>query len=247
MSTSTKTTTPEVLWAQRSSDTNPEKNYIHVTISAPDAPKIDLDLKSTSLSFTGHSDTKNTRYHVELELYGEIDTENSKTHHTSRGVEFVLRKKELKSEYWPRLLKESKRVHFLKTDFDKWVDEDEQDGAVDDDPTGGMGGMGDLEGMGGMGGMGGLGGDRGFGGLDFSKLGDAGAGGDGFGAEGTDDLDEDDDEMPDLEDDGAAADKVEDKKIDIGEPEEKTVIGDAKPVGTSDAPAAASKKIEVVE
>ena len=39
--------------------------------------------------------------------------------HTSRDVEFVLRKKDLKEEYWPRLLKESKKVHFLKTNFDK--------------------------------------------------------------------------------------------------------------------------------
>ena len=31
----------------------------------------------------------------------------------------VLRKKELKEEYWPRLLKDSKKMHFLKTDFDK--------------------------------------------------------------------------------------------------------------------------------
>ena len=37
-------------------------------------------------------------------------------------MEFVLRKKELKEEYWPRLLKESKKVHFLKTDFDKVSD-----------------------------------------------------------------------------------------------------------------------------
>ncbi len=25
----------------------------------------------------------------------------------------------MKEEYWPRLLKESKKMHFLKTDFDK--------------------------------------------------------------------------------------------------------------------------------
>lgn len=31
----------------------------------------------------------------------------------------MLRKKELKTEYWPRLLKDSKKMHFLKTDFDK--------------------------------------------------------------------------------------------------------------------------------
>lgn len=45
--------------------------------------------------------------------------ENSKTNHTSAKVEFVLRKKELKEEFWPRLLKDSKKMHFLKTDFDK--------------------------------------------------------------------------------------------------------------------------------
>ena len=82
-------------------------------------PKADVDLKPTSLTFTGHSETKKTTYHVKLEFYSEIDVENSKTSHTSKNFEFVLRKKEAKDEYWPRLLKESKKVHFLKTDFDK--------------------------------------------------------------------------------------------------------------------------------
>ena len=108
-----------MLWAQRSSATEPEKNYILLTVNAPDVPKIDVDLKPTGLTFTGHSDTKKTTYHVELEFYGEIDVDNCKTHHTSRDVEFVLRKKDLKEEYWPRLLKDSKKVHFLKTNFDK--------------------------------------------------------------------------------------------------------------------------------
>ena len=108
-----------VLWAQRSSTTDPERNYITLTISAPDVPKPSIDLKPTSLTFTGRSETKKTTYHVELEFYGEIDVENSKTHASSANVQFLLRKKELKEEYWPRLLKDSKRVHYLKTDFDK--------------------------------------------------------------------------------------------------------------------------------
>ncbi|KAL9133908.1 MAG: hypothetical protein Q9175_004912 [Cornicularia normoerica] len=206
----TTQTTPEVLWAQRSSSSDPERNLVLLTISAPDVPNksLKVDLKPTSLTFTGHSDTKKTTYHVELEFYDEIDVENSKTNHTSRDVEFVLRKKEKKEEYWPRLLKESKKVHFLKTDFDKWVDEDEQDAAPEDD-MGGMGGMGGgMPGMEGMGGMGGMGGDGGFGGIDFSKLG-GGAGGmpdmGGMGDMG-DDAEEggdDDDEMPELEDEEA--------------------------------------------
>ena len=87
----------------------------------PDVPakSIQIDLKSNSLTFTGHSDTKKTTYHVELEFYGEIEVEESKTNHSAKNVEFVLRKKELKEEYWPRLLKNSQKMHFLKTDFDK--------------------------------------------------------------------------------------------------------------------------------
>ncbi|PNP81589.1 hypothetical protein FNYG_05103 [Fusarium nygamai] len=186
---------PEVLWAQRSSVADASKNFIYLTISVPDVPKdsLTLDLQPTKLTFTGTSSTLKKKYHVELEFWGEIDPAESKINHTAKNVEMKLQKKELKEEYWPRLLKDSKRVHFLKTDFDKWVDEDEQNEAPEDDFS-------QFGGMGGMPGMGDMGGD--FGGIDFSKLGGGGAG---FpGAEGAgDELDEedDDDDMPALEGD----------------------------------------------
>lgn len=110
-----------MLWAQRSSDSDPEKNYVYLTISVPDVPpkSLKLDLQPTSLNFTGASDTKKTTYHLEIEFYGEIDVANSKPHHTAANIQMVLRKKDLKAEYWPRLLKSDKKVHFLRTDFDK--------------------------------------------------------------------------------------------------------------------------------
>ncbi|KAI1339919.1 HSP20-like chaperone [Xylariaceae sp. FL0016] len=209
--------TPEVLWAQRSSSTDPEKNFIYLTISVPDVTKenIKLDLQPTSLTFTGHSETLKRTYHLELSFYAEIDPQASNTHHTARNVEMKLRKKELKEEYWPRLLKDAKKVQFLKTDFDKWVDEDEQNEAPEDDMgqfggMGGMPGMGGMEGMGGMGGMPGMGGMGGgdFGGIDFSKLGGAMGGGD----EEEGDDDEDDDDMPALEGEDDAADAKAGKK-----------------------------------
>jgi len=184
--------TPEVLWAQRSSSTDATKNYIYLTITVPDCPpsNLKLNLTPTGLSFTGHSDSLKRSYHVDLEFYDEIDKEESKINHTPKNIELVLRKKELREEFWPRLLKDAKKVHFLKTDFNKWVDEDEQEEAPEDD-LGGMGGMGGMPGMGGdmasM--MGGAGGD--FGGIDFSKLGG------GEGLEG--DEDDDDEDMPALE------------------------------------------------
>lgn len=54
-----------------------------------------------------------------LNFFAEIDVAESKIIHTPKNVEIVLRKKELKDEYWPRLTKESTKYHFLKTDFDK--------------------------------------------------------------------------------------------------------------------------------
>ena len=110
-----------VLWAQRSSSSDAEKNYVYLTISVPDVPpkSLKLDLKPTGLTFTGASDTKKTTYHLEMQFYSEIDVENSKTHHTPANIQMVLRKKELKEEYWPRLLKDAAKVHYLRTDFDK--------------------------------------------------------------------------------------------------------------------------------
>jgi len=189
--------TPEVLWAQRSSKTEAAKNFIYLTISVPDVQPANLKLqvKPQGVTFSGHSDSLKRDYHVDLELYGEIDEKESKINHTAKNVEMVLRKKELKEEFWPRLLKDAKKVHFLKTDFDKWVDEDEQNEAPEDD-LGGMGGMGGMPGMGDMSSMmGGGGGD--FGGIDFSKLG----GGADAGEEEGEEEDDEDDEMPELEDD----------------------------------------------
>ncbi|RPB19602.1 HSP20-like chaperone [Terfezia boudieri ATCC MYA-4762] len=120
--------TPEVLWAQRSSATDAAKNIVYLTINAaeitPESCK--SEITPTGISFSG-TNNKGVNYAVDLVFYDEIVPEESKKHITSRGAEFVLRKKELKAEFWPRLLKESKRMHFLKTDFDKWVDEDEQE------------------------------------------------------------------------------------------------------------------------
>lgn len=139
-----------VLWAQRSSATDASKNFIYLTISVPDVPKDDikLDLKDKTLAFTGTSKTLKRKYHVDLEFYADVDPAESKINHTSKNVEIKLQKKDLQEEYWPRLLKENKRLHFLKTDFDKWVDEDEQNEAPEEDFSQ-FGGMGGMPGMGG--------------------------------------------------------------------------------------------------
>ncbi|KAK9362299.1 putative Hsp90 binding co-chaperone [Lipomyces starkeyi] len=133
-------TIPEVLWAQRSSQSEPDKNLIYLTINAIDVTSPDVTITPTSLSYKGTS-ASGKEYAVDLEFFDEIDVDNSKKTITGRDAFFILRKMEAKEEFWPRLVKDKRKVHYIKTDFDKWVDEDEQETATGDDFAGYGGGM----------------------------------------------------------------------------------------------------------
>eukprot|EP00243_Klebsormidium_subtile_P009916 TRINITY_DN5138_c0_g1_i2.p1 TRINITY_DN5138_c0_g1~~TRINITY_DN5138_c0_g1_i2.p1 ORF type:complete len:165 (+),score=47.82 TRINITY_DN5138_c0_g1_i2:158-652(+) len=160
---------PEVLWAQRS-----DKVIITIALPDPIDPKIHVD-PSGKLTFSAKAGPDKTPYELDLELGGEIDNEKSKIQITNRHILAVLEKKE--NGYWDRLLKaKGKPPQYIKVDWSKWVDEDEEKGEFDTSNFqdfsqfgGGMGGMGG--GMGGMGGMGDLGGMMGgmggMGGMDF--------------------------------------------------------------------------------
>lgn len=188
---STKTLTPTVLWAQRSSDSEADKNIILLTVEITDPKDLHIDLKPTHLTVKADSSTyEDTHYDLKIDFYDEIDPEKSKIN-TENGAHlfFVLSKKKLQEEYWPRLTKEKLKYHYIKTDFDKWVDEDEQDEVAEDEndgmPAGGPGGLdfsqmlssmggagaGGLGALGGLGGAaGGLGGLGGAEGADLSAL-----------------------------------------------------------------------------
>ncbi|CAN3478792.1 co-chaperone protein Sba1p [Diutina catenulata] len=194
----TKTLHPIVKWAQRSNADDAAKNIVYLTVEVSDPKNLEIDLTETSLKFAADaSDDSGIKWRFSLEFYEAIDTKESK-YNTKVGshILFVLRKAKAQEEYWPRLTKDKLKHPSLKTDFDRWVDEDEQDEHADDeDDMAGMGGMGGMPGMGGMGGaggpggmdfssmLGGAGGAGGAGGMDFAKLmqqmgGAGGAGGD---------------------------------------------------------------------
>lgn len=153
--------TPEVLWAQRSHETDPEKCYILLTLLIPDCKDPQLKLEPTFLEFSAGSNShgsnnESQKYDLHVDFFNEIDPERS-LHRVANGQGYFLKlyKKELGIEFWPRLTKEKLKYHYIKTDFDKWVDEDEQEGVSQQADFGGMEGLESLQGMGGMGGMGG--------------------------------------------------------------------------------------------
>ncbi|PPQ69876.1 hypothetical protein CVT24_003211 [Panaeolus cyanescens] len=116
---------PDVLWAQRSSETI---DYMY-------------KITSTSIHFKAKAGTEGNEYAFDLDFFSEIDVENSTSKLNDRSFSATLRKKEKKVEYWPRLTKEKVRNAWIRIDYERWKDEDEQDEHTyvdDDDSTGGL-------------------------------------------------------------------------------------------------------------
>lgn len=99
---------------------------MYLTINVEDCknPVIKFDVNKLHFEGTGNKDC--LQYELTLEFYGEIDAEKSKFVVLSRHIQLAVFKKE-SGPFWPRLLKEKTKVHWLKTDFDKWRDEDDSD------------------------------------------------------------------------------------------------------------------------
>jgi len=155
---------PPVLWAQR-------RNLIYLNVALEDCKDPKITVEKDKLYFRGKGGPDQKEHEVTLELLKEIKPDESKYSVKSRGTEFVLIKSE--EGFWPRLLKGDKKFHWLKTDFEKWKDEDDSEDEVG-------GGGADFEEM--MRQMGGLGGGA-PGGLDDLE----------------DEKDSDDENIPDLE------------------------------------------------
>ncbi|CCF57957.1 hypothetical protein KAFR_0D03090 [Kazachstania africana CBS 2517] len=130
---SNNTLIPEVLWAQRSSDNDKDKNYLLLTISIPDCDKPSLKIDANSMELDAKSlphrgDEESHHYNLKIDFFKEILPDLT-LHKKANGQHYFLKifKKDLQTEYWPRLTKEKIKYPYIKTDFDKWVDEDEQE------------------------------------------------------------------------------------------------------------------------
>ncbi|CAI8500357.1 unnamed protein product [Pichia kudriavzevii] len=67
---------PEVLWAQRSSTSDPLHNIIYLTINLkdPEQSSVELDIKDTSLDLNAKSTTSDEEYSLHIDFYKEIDS-----------------------------------------------------------------------------------------------------------------------------------------------------------------------------
>jgi len=66
------------------------------------------------------------KFRNEIELYGKLKTEKCGYQVFGRCIKCLLPRAEV-GEYWPRLTKEKTKIHWLKVDFSRWRDEDDDE------------------------------------------------------------------------------------------------------------------------
>ncbi|XP_033338881.2 cytosolic prostaglandin E synthase [Megalopta genalis] len=168
---------PPVMWAQRN-------DILYVTICLEDCKDHIIEIEPEKIYFKGVGGTEQKMHELTIDLYGEIVPRRTIKYLKGRTFELVLSKKQ-GGPYWPRLTAEKTKAHWLKSDFNKWKDED------DSENENGIGmENNNLEEM--MRQMGGLGGSGGSGSSKphfetFEDMGDEG-----------NEIDSDDDDLPDL-------------------------------------------------
>ncbi|PON48966.1 Alpha-crystallin, subunit A [Parasponia andersonii] len=110
---------PSVKWAQRS-------DKLYIIIDLPDTQDVKLKLEPEGkFLFSATSGADKVPYELDLDLFDKVDVNESKASVGLRNICYLVKKAE--DKWWSRLLKQAgKPPVYLKVDWDKWVDEDEE-------------------------------------------------------------------------------------------------------------------------
>ncbi|XP_048423873.1 co-chaperone protein p23-2 isoform X2 [Pyrus x bretschneideri] len=109
---------PEVLWAQRS-------DKVYLTVALPDAKDITVKCEPEGFFSFSAVGVQGEPFHFTLELYGPITPDGCKTRTGLRNILCSIQKEQ--RGWWKRLLKtEEKPAPYIKVDWNKWCDEDEE-------------------------------------------------------------------------------------------------------------------------
>ncbi|ORX44954.1 HSP20-like chaperone, partial [Hesseltinella vesiculosa] len=131
---------PNVTWAQRA-------DFVYLTVNLSDIIDPQIDLTSEKFYFKAKAEKEQKEYECEIEFFQPINVEKSRQVLTARNLSMVIYKET--DGWWDKLQKGAK-LNFLKTDFSKWRDEDDEEDEVPAAGGPGDGGMADMLGGGGM-------------------------------------------------------------------------------------------------
>ncbi|KAH0569668.1 putative Chaperone HSP82 [Spironucleus salmonicida] len=108
---------PTIFWAQN-------KDVVYLRIQVSSAANVDIKMEETSFSFTCNADKQD--YSCKFNLFKEVDPSACKFKNLAQSIEVLLTKKTVEKEFWPTLNNGGK-LPYVRVDFDRWIDEDEEE------------------------------------------------------------------------------------------------------------------------
>lgn len=126
--TEVKSQTPHMLWGQ-------DENTVFLTIKVDTPNDVKLEFSSNSLVF--NSNTNKGFFSLNMNLFKDIDAEKCSYVTKVQSIECSLTK--VDSELWNTLTKNKQYKYYIKVNWDKWTEINDED---DSEP-----GMGGMEGM----------------------------------------------------------------------------------------------------
>ncbi|RAL39189.1 hypothetical protein DM860_002722 [Cuscuta australis] len=110
---------PEVLWAQR-------YGKVYLTISLPDAKNVSVEPDSAGVFAFSAMGALGEPFSFTLQLFDCIVPKDCKTKFGLRNILCSIQKEQ--KSWWPRLLKsDQKPPPYIKVDWNKWCDEDDEE------------------------------------------------------------------------------------------------------------------------
>lgn len=110
---------PPAVWAQRS-------DVLFLTLNVECSEPV-FEFTEDTMVFSGVGMPEGKKYELNVQFYGKINPDKVFHKNIKRCIEFVIGKAEPQETYWPRLLKEKTKPHWLKVDFNRWEDEGSND------------------------------------------------------------------------------------------------------------------------
>ncbi|XP_046760888.1 prostaglandin E synthase 3 isoform X1 [Gallus gallus] len=103
------------------------RDYVFIEFCVEDSKDVNVNFEKSKLTFSCLGGSDNFKHLNEIDLFNNIDPNESKHKRTDRSILCCLRKGE-SGQAWPRLTKERAKLNWLSVDFNNWKDwEDDSD------------------------------------------------------------------------------------------------------------------------
>jgi len=118
----------QTLWAMRT-------DKVYMAFEVEDAENVEVMFEEQRIIFTcsqpklinNKKSNEMKKYRNEIDLFGKVKPADCGYQIFGRCIKCLLPRQEV-GEYWPRLTKEKQKIHWLKVDFSRWRDEDDDEG-----------------------------------------------------------------------------------------------------------------------